>query len=214
MRTNRRSVVLTAAAAVVTVGVGIGVSVGAAQDASEAQASPTATAIYAGGCFWCVEADFEKVDGVVDVVSGYTGGALENPTYEQVTYDDTGHLEAVRVTFDPDRISYRALTDYFLRHIDPLDDGGQFCDRGASYKTAIFVIDDAQRQDALASLAAGQALLSEPIVTPVRAASAFWPAEDYHQDYYKKKPVRYRFYRTRCGRDRRVKAVWGDASTK
>jgi len=162
-------------------------------------------AVLAGGCFWCVEADLEKLNGVGDVVSGYAGGELQNPTYR----DHGGHLEVVRAPFDPDVISYRELIDYFLRHIDPLDAGGQFCDRGHSYTTAIFYADEAQKADAEAAKAAAEAQLGETIVTPIRPLEEFWIAEDYHQSYYKKNPLRYRFYRTSCGRDRRVRAVWG-----
>ncbi len=177
----------------------------AAETDGEATPGAMEEAVFAGGCFWCVESDLEKLDGVGDVVSGYTGGALENPTYR----NHEGHLEAVRAPFDPAAISYRALVDYFLRHIDPFDDGGQFCDRGHAYTTAIFYNSEAQKADAEAAVAAAEAELGAPIVTPVRPLGAFWIAEDYHQDYYKKNPVRYRFYRTSCGRDRRVKKVWG-----
>ncbi len=163
------------------------------------------TAVFAGGCFWCVEADLEKLDGVGDVVSGYAGGTLQNPTYD----NHEGHLEVVEAPYDPDVISYRKLTDYFLRHIDVLDDGGQFCDRGHAYTTAIFYNSEEQRAEAEAAVKTAEAELGKPIVTPIRALDQFWVAEDYHQNYYKKNPVRYRFYRTSCGRDRRVKAVWG-----
>jgi peptide-methionine (S)-S-oxide reductase len=176
-----------------------------AEEAEDANAHRQ-TAVFAGGCFWCVEADLEKLDGVGDVVSGYAGGELENPTYE----NHEGHLEVVRAPYDPDVISYRALADYFLRHIDPLDGEGQFCDRGHSYTTAVFYADEAQRSAAEAAKAAAEAELGETIVTPIRPLDAFWIAEDYHQDYYKKNPIRYNFYRTTCGRDRRVRAVWGE----
>ena len=162
-------------------------------------------AVFAGGCFWCVEADFEKLDGVGDVVSGYSGGALLDPTYR----NHEGHLEVAKIPFDPDVVSYEELVDYFLRHIDPFDDGGQFCDRGYAYTTAIFYKDIEQKVAAEAAKATAEAELGEPIVTPVRALEKFWIAEDYHQDYYKKNPVRYKFYRTSCGRDRRVAKVWG-----
>ncbi|MEM8936135.1 MAG: peptide-methionine (S)-S-oxide reductase MsrA [Pseudomonadota bacterium] len=164
------------------------------------------TGVFAGGCFWCIEADFEKLDGVGNVISGYSGGALQNPTYK----NHPGHIEVVEVPFDPDIISYRELTDYFFRHVDPLDDGGQFCDRGHSYTTAIFYADETQRAIAEAAKADAELALGETIVTPIRALDQFWIAEDYHQDYYKKNPVRYKFYRTGCGRDRRVKQVWGE----
>ncbi len=181
--------------------------VGSAGQAGPANKSETA--IFAGGCFWCTEADFEKVKGVRNAVSGYTGGRTSNPTYEQVSNDKTGHYEAVRVTYDPAIVSYRQLARHFFRTVDPTDAGGQFCDRGESYRTAIFVANEAQRKDAEeAKKSAGQ-LLKRPVVTPVLEARRFWPAEGYHQDYYKKNKIRYTFYRGRCGRDARLKQVWG-----
>jgi len=182
----------------------------------EAQATPAATpsgkteiATFAGGCFWCTEADFEKVPGVITAVSGYTGGDTIDPTYEQVSAGGTGHYEAVQVTFDPVRVSYEQLADYFFRTVDPLDAGGQFCDRGTSYRTAIFVRSDRQRRIALAEKAEAQAKLKARVVTPVLRATQFYPAEGYHQDYYKKNSLKYRFYRSRCGRDARLRELWG-----
>jgi peptide-methionine (S)-S-oxide reductase len=168
------------------------------------------TAVFAGGCFWCVESDFDKVEGVLDVQSGYTGGTLANPTYREVSNENTGHYEAVRVTYDPARVSYAQLVDYFFRHVDPTDAEGQFCDRGDSYRTAIFVGTPEERAAAEAAKAALDAGggLPGPIVTPVLEAAEFWPAEGYHQDYAKKNPVRYGFYRRSCGRDARVAEVW------
>lgn len=175
------------------------------------------TAIVAGGCFWCVEADFEPVAGVSDVVSGFTGGELQNPTYR----NHDGHLEAVMITFDPAVISYGELVAKFLRSVDVLDAGGQFCDRGASYRTGIFVQDEAQRKAAEAALAEAEAVLGAKVVTPVLPAGTFWKAEAYHQDYYKsseivltragpkKKSNAYKFYREACGRDDRVRELWG-----
>ncbi|MFN0024159.1 MAG: peptide-methionine (S)-S-oxide reductase MsrA [Parvularculaceae bacterium] len=170
-------------------------------------ATPTseATAVFAGGCFWCVETDFEKLAGVTDVVSGYSGGEKENPTYE----GHEGHLEAVQVTYDPAVVSYRALADYLLRHVDPLDAGGQFCDRGPAYRTAIFAANADENAAALAAIAAAEKALGQKVVTPVLPRGAFWNAEGYHQDYAKKNPLRYKVYRTSCGRDARVKKVWG-----
>ncbi len=162
------------------------------------------TAVFAGGCFWCVESDLEKLDGVGDVVSGYAGGDSENPTYR----NHSGHLEVVEAPFDPTVISFRQLTDYFLRHIDPLDAGGQFCDRGYSYTTAIFYQNADQRADALAAITAAEQELGQEVVTPVLKLDRFWRAEEYHQGYYKKNPVRYKFYRTGCRRDARVEKVW------
>ncbi|MEX0644968.1 MAG: peptide-methionine (S)-S-oxide reductase MsrA [Parvularculaceae bacterium] len=168
-------------------------------------AAQEATAVFAGGCFWCVESDFEHLDGVTKAVSGYSGGELQNPTYR----NHGGHLEAVEVTYDPAAVSYRALVDYFLRHIDPFDAGGQFCDRGHAYTTAIFVATPLERAEAEAAVAEAEKILGKKIVTPVRDASRFWIAEDYHQDYYKKNKVPYAYYRSACGRDGRVKKVWG-----
>ena len=166
------------------------------------------TAIFAGGCFWCVESDFEKLKGVRKAVSGYTGGLRENPSYE----NHEGHVEAVEVTYDPSVVSYRALVDYLLRHIDPLDDGGQFCDRGHSYTTAIFAANAEEWAAAQSAVSDAEKLLGQKIVTPVRDRGAFWVAEKYHQDYYKKNPLRYKYYRNACGRDARVKKVWGPAA--
>ena len=173
-----------------------------------AEADETATAILAGGCFWCVEADMDKVPGVSETVSGYIGGWTENPTYQSHSSD--GHYEAVLVTFDPAVTSYRELLDIFLRTIDVTDDGGQFCDRGPSYRTAIFVADAADREVAEAAKAAAEEALGSSIVTPIIDAPAFWPAEDYHQDFYLENSFRYTGYRFACGRDRRVNQVWGE----
>ena len=173
--------------------------------AAEEDTSYSHFAVFAGGCFWCVEADFEKLDGVGDVVSGYTGGTTPNPTYR----NHTGHIEAARIPFNPTIISYRELADYFFRHVDPLDDGGQFCDRGHSYTTAIFYDGAEQAADAQAAKVNAETELGETVVTPITTLGEFWVAEDYHQDYYKKNPLRYKLYRTSCGRDRRVKKIWG-----
>ena len=173
-----------------------------------ASAAPanTETAYFAGGCFWCVEADMAKVPGVVDVVSGYAGGELKNPTYE----NHEGHIEAVKVVFDPARVSYRQLIDRFWPTIDPTDAGGQFCDRGRSYTTAVWVKTEAQLEAAKASrAAAAKQLKTGEMVTPILRFSSFWPAERYHQDYAVNNPLRYNVYRQGCGRDRRLKQVWG-----
>ena len=167
-----------------------------------------AAAILAGGCFWCVEADFDAVPGVVETTSGYIGGKFPNPTYQ--SHGSAGDLEAVRVRFDPAVVDYRSILDVFWRTIDVTDDGGQFCDRGNSYRTAVFVPNAAAREIAEASKAAAEAALGRPIVTRILDAPTFWPAEDYHQDYYVENSQRYRYYRYACGRDRRVKEVWGD----
>jgi peptide-methionine (S)-S-oxide reductase len=166
--------------------------------------------IVAGGCFWCTEYDFEKITGVKDAVSGYTGGTLDNPGYKQVGTNRTGHYEAVKVIYDPNVVSYRKLIDYYWRTVDPTDDRGQFCDKGASYRTAIFVT-PAQRGDAEQSLAEVEVNkpFSDDIVTPILTATTFYDAEDYHQNYYKRNPVRYKRYRNGCGRDARLQELWG-----
>ena len=170
-----------------------------------------ATATFAGGCFWCVESDFDTVPGVVETISGYTGGTTASPTYKQVTAGGTGHREAVQIRYDPKQVSYERLLHIFWRSVDPTDGGGQFCDRGESYQTAIFVGNEEERRLAEASreMLEQSMVLDAPVVTPVETAGEFYPAEDYHQDYYTKNPVRYRFYRFSCGRDSRVQQVWG-----
>ena len=168
------------------------------------------TAIFAGGCFWTMEHDMEPVPGVVSVVSGYTGGHVDHPTYEDVSSETTGHLESVKVTFDSARISYAALVERYWHMIDPTDSGGAFCDRGASYHSAIFVSDAQQHQIAEASKAALEnGPLKGKIVTPIRYVTTFWPAEDYHQHYASKHPAEYGAYRIGCGKDRRLKEIWG-----
>lgn len=172
------------------------------------------TATFAGGCFWCMESDFEKVEGVLTVVSGYTGGDKENPTYEEVSSGGTGHLEAVQVHYDPKKISYADLLDVFWRHMDPTDPGGQFVDRGSQYQTAIFYHDETQRQEAEASKEALERLgrFSKPVVTKILPLRIFYPAEEYHQGYYKKSPMHYKVYRMGSGRDQFISKNWGDAS--
>ena len=182
------------------------------------------TAILAGGCFWCVESDFESVKGVSSVVSGYTGGALANPTYKDVGKGGSGHYEAVEIKFNPSVVSYDQILHMFLRSVDPTDAGGQFCDRGDSYRTAIFPRNSAQTASAQAAVSQASANLGRKIVTPVIPASKFYKAEAYHQDYYKgtklvvtrrgpkKQSNAYKFYRKACGRDERVKSLWGDAA--
>ena len=172
-----------------------------------------ATATFAGGCFWCVESDFDRVPGVVETVSGYTGGTTADPTYRQVTAGGTGHYEAVRIRYDPEKVSYERLLHVFWRSVDPTDAGGQFCDRGASYRTAIFAGTEEERRLAEASKEAVErsgVLEEQDVVTPVEPLKEFYPAEDHHQDYSMKNPVRYRFYRLSCGRDARVRELWGD----
>ena len=171
-----------------------------------------AVATFAGGCFWCVESDFDAVPGVAETTSGYTGGTVDNPTYKQVSEGGTGHREVVQIRYDPKQVSYERLLHIFWRSVDPTDDGGQFCDRGESYQTAVFAGNEEERLLAEASKEAldRSGVLDAPVVTPIEPLKAFYPAEDYHQDYYTKNPVRYRFYRFSCGRDTRVQQVWGD----
>lgn len=170
------------------------------------------TATLAGGCFWCVEADLEKAEGVVDVISGYSGGEEENPTYEAVSAGRTGHVEAVQVRYDPKKITYQEILDLFWRHVDPTDPGGQFVDRGAHYRTVIFYHDDEQKRLAEESKRAieNSGRFKRPIVTEILKFSKFYPAEDYHQDYYKTHSLRYKFYRLGSGRDQFIKETWGD----
>ena len=170
-----------------------------------------ATATFAGGCFWCVESDFDTVPGVVETTSGYTGGTTADPSYQQVTAGGTGHREAVQIRYDPKQVSYERLLHIFWRSVDPTDGDGQFCDRGESYQTAIFAGNEDERRLAEASREALERsmVLDAPVVTPIERAAEFYPAEEYHQDYYTKNPVRYRFYRFSCGRDSRVQQVWG-----
>ncbi|MGL5009809.1 MAG: peptide-methionine (S)-S-oxide reductase MsrA [Paracoccaceae bacterium] len=182
----------------------------------------TAKAVVAGGCFWCVESDFESVEGVIGVVSGFAGGTVENPSYEQVVDGGTGHYEAVEISYDPAVLSYEQLITLFLRSVDVTDAGGQFCDRGDSYRTAIFVSNKAENDIATEAIAAAEATLGATVVTPVLEAGPFWPADAYHQDYYKQDEIvltrrgpktkanAYAFYREACGRDARVVELWGD----
>lgn len=169
------------------------------------------TAILAGGCFWCIEADYEKLDGVVAVISGYTGGHVENPTYKQVSAGRTGHIESVKVTYDADKISYAEILNFFWHHIDPTRDDGQFCDRGSQYRPAIFYETANQKEQAIASREKIEQTkpFAEPLKVELIQASTFYPAEEYHQDYYQKNPLRYHFYRYNCGRDARVEQLWG-----
>jgi peptide-methionine (S)-S-oxide reductase len=168
----------------------------------------TAVATFAGGCFWCMESAYQEKAGVISVVSGFTGGTLKNPTYNG---NHEGHLEAVRVTYDPGEVSYQELLDLFWRNIDPFDNRGQFCDKGPSYRSAIFVANPRERE--LAQQSRDEVAARFPgrrVYTEIRPATEFWPVEEYHQDYYLKNPVRYRFYRWNCGRDQRLRQIWGE----
>lgn len=175
-------------------------------------ASTTASAILAGGCFWCVEHDLRELPGVIDVVSGYSGGSRPNPTYEDYHDVDAAnpmpHVEVVRVTYDPGRLSYARLLDIYFRHIDPTDGGGQFCDRGPAYRPVVFVASKSERETAESKSADVARLLKQDVAVEVLDAQTFWPAEEYHQDYASKNPLRYKYYRWNCGRDQRVETVW------
>lgn len=193
---------------------GLLVSVLLSAGAAHAQTAPTtAKATFAGGCFWCVEADFDKIPGVLSTTSGYIGGTTANPTYQQVSRNGTGHAEAVEIVFDPAKVSYATLVEKFWRTIDPTTKDRQFCDTGNPYRTAIFTHDAAQAEVVKRSLAALEKSkpFKEPIVTQVVPASTFYAAEDYHQDYYLKNPIRYKYYRTSCGRDARLQQLWSSA---
>jgi peptide-methionine (S)-S-oxide reductase len=187
----------------------------AQQESSVMAKDGQAVATFAGGCFWCMEPPYDKLDGVTATISGYTGGSKVDPTYEEVSAGGTGHTEAVEITYDPAKVSYEQLLEVFWRNVDPLDAGGQFCDRGSQYRTGIFVHDEEQRRLAEASkqALADSGRFEQPIVTEIEAAGDFYPAEDYHQDYYEKNPVRYKFYRWNCGRDARLAELWGEEAT-
>ncbi|WP_224816772.1 peptide-methionine (S)-S-oxide reductase MsrA [Hasllibacter sp. MH4015] len=199
----------------------IGILTGLALSHGKANAEDIRTTIVAGGCFWCVESDFERVDGVIEVVSGFAGGTVPDPSYREVVSGGTGHLEVVQITYDADVLPYASLLRLFLRSVDPLDAGGQFCDRGESYTTAIFVDNAQEREIARGAIQEAEGVLGQSLVTPIRDAAPFYPAEDYHQDYYRsndiiltrfgprRKAVAYELYRQACGRDQRVLDIWG-----
>ena len=194
-------------------GAALTASAASAQTTAPAPAA-TAKATFAGGCFWCMEPPFDKLDGVISTTSGYTGGTKVNPTYQEVSAGTTGHAESVQVVYDPKKVSYEKLLDVFWHNVDPTQKDAQFCDHGTQYRTAIYVHDAEQKRLAEASKAALDK--SKPfkgaIVTEITRATTFYPAEDYHQDYYLKNPVRYKYYRTGCGRDSQLKEVWGAAA--
>jgi len=201
--------------ALVLIFIGSWLFAGKMQAASETN-NQTAIAIFAGGCFWCMEPPFDKLEGVIATTSGYTGGHTENPTYKQVSSDITGHYEALQVTYDPSIVDYATLLNVFWHNVDPLDAKGQFCDKGKSYRTAIFYNNDEQKK--LASVSrkdlVDSGYFKEEVVTNVVAAKKFYPAEDYHQDYYQKNPVRYKYYRFACGRDNRLEELWKNSAGK
>jgi len=210
----RRRTLITSASALIVAGIAAaGVFAQTKQEKQSAATRPSTTAIatFAGGCFWCTEADFDKVDGVISTTSGYIGGKTANPTYDSVSAGNSGHAEAVQVVFDPSKVTYSKLLEYYWRTIDPTTKDRQFCDSGSPYRTAIFTHDEQQRALAEASKKAlsNNKPFREPIVTEIVNATQFYPAEDYHQDYYIKNPVRYKFYRGNCGRDARLRQLWG-----
>lgn len=202
------------ASMVALTGIAVGGTMNQKEEMMDMEKAMTAKAVFAGGCFWCMESDFEKLDGVTDVVSGFTGGTLKNPTYNG---NHAGHYEAVEVTYDPAKVSYQQLLDHYWVNIDPFDDGGQFCDRGHSYLAAIFVANEAERKSAEASKRAVIEMFpGQKVVIPILDASTFYPIkgeESYHQDFYKKSPVRYKYYRWNCGRDQRLEEIWGDKAS-
>ncbi len=207
-----------------TFGLALAIAAGVFAQSQTSQAQGLKTLTVAGGCFWCVEADFEKVSGVKEAVSGFTGGSVENPTYKQVVRGGTGHYEAVKIKYDPSVVSTERLLSLFFRSVDPTDAGGQFCDRGETYRTAVFVQDGAERSAAETAKKNAQSALGSKVVTPILNAGAFYPADEYHQDYYKKSDIiltrfgpkskakAYKAYRKACGRDARVKALWGKSA--
>jgi peptide-methionine (S)-S-oxide reductase len=193
---------------------GLSLAIGSLLLAAEAKAPkpPTARATFAGGCFWCMEPPFEKIPGVASVTSGYTGGQKVNPSYEEVSAGGTGHAESVDIVYDPAKVTYAQLLDVFWHNVDPTQGDGQFCDHGHQYRTAIFYHDAEQKRLAEESREKVQARLQKPVVTEIVAASRFYPAEEYHQDFWKKSPARYNAYRAGCGRDARLKQIWGEAA--
>ena len=188
----------------------------AQQDSSTSAEDGHAVATFAGGCFWCMEPPYDELDGVIATISGYTGGTTADPSYQEVVQGDTGHAEVVQVTYDLEEVTYEELLEVFWRNVDPLDAGGQFCDRGDQYRTGIFVHNEEQRRLAEQSkqkLEGSERFEGQPIVTEIQEAGPFYPAEGYHQDYYEKNPVRYKFYRWNCGRDQRLAELWGAEAT-
>lgn len=181
-----------------------------AQKGDNAMTTEMKTAIFAGGCFWCMEKPFDNTEGVISTVSGYMGGESKNPTYKEVSSGTSGHVEVLEVTYDPSVITYAELLPIFWRNIDPLDAGGQFCDRGPQYRSELYYDGEDEKAAALASKAQHEDILGEKIVTEVSPRSAFYVAEDYHQDYYQNNPIRYKYYRWNCGRDQRLEELWGE----
>jgi peptide-methionine (S)-S-oxide reductase len=185
---------------------------GAARGEEKTTPAGLAKATFAGGCFWCMQKPYDDLAGVVSTTVGYAGGTKTNPTYEEVSSGGTGHAESVQVVYDPRKVTYEKLLEVFWHNVDPLAKNGQFCDHGTQYRTAIFFHDDIQKRAAEESKNKVQAAFKLPILTEITAAGTFWPAEDYHQSYYKKNPIRYKIYRSGCGRDARLKELWGEAA--
>jgi peptide-methionine (S)-S-oxide reductase len=202
------------AALLLTTGLAVAQSTPQPGAGKAAEGGSTAVATFAGGCFWCMEPPYDALDGVISTISGFMGGKTPNPSYRQVTAGGTGHIEVLQVTYDPKKVSYAKLLEVYWRNVDPYDAGGQFCDRGESYTTAIFAHTDEQKKLAEASKAelVKSGPFKQPIETAIRDAGPFTAAEDYHQDYYKKNPIRYKYYRFACGRDARLEAIWGKAT--
>jgi peptide-methionine (S)-S-oxide reductase len=192
--------------------IGLAIALQAPHPAVAAPGNKLASAVFAGGCFWCTESDFDKIPGVVSTTSGYAGGTAASANYAQVSAGGTGHIEVVKVVYDPAKVSYARLVARFFRTIDPLDAGGQFCDRGSQYRSAIFVANDSERRIAEATKAKAAALLKKPVATRILPAAPFYAAEGYHQDYYKKNSTKYKYYRWRCGREARLAKVWGGSA--
>ena len=190
----------------------LGIALAATAAEPVAQGKTTATAVFAGGCFWCMEPPYDALPGVVATTSGFTGGQKANPSYKEVSGGNTGHVEAVQIVYDPAKVSYEKLLEVFWRNVDPLDGGGQFCDRGHEYTTAIFYQSEEQKKLAEQSKGSIEKQLGRPVATVIRPAAPFYAAEDYHQDYYLKNPVRYKYYRYSCGRDQRLEKLWGKKS--
>jgi peptide-methionine (S)-S-oxide reductase len=210
MRKQRRHPIVTVTIVLAGALFFTGIGAWAQQGDRSGSSGREARATFAGGCFWCMEPPFDKLDGVISTTSGYAGGHVVNPTYKEVSAGGTGHAEVVQVLYDPERVSYQELLEVFWHNVDPLDPGGQFCDRGAEYRTAIFFHDQEQRRLAEASKRELEqsGRFQRPIVTQIMPLPAFYAAEDYHQDYYIKNPLRYRYYRTACGRDARLRELW------
>ncbi len=190
----------------------LGLAWPAAASERAGSAEKIATATFAGGCFWCMVHPFDELPGVISVTSGYTGGHTPNPTYAEVSSHTTGHIEAIQVRYDPDRIQYQRLLEVYWRNVDPLDGGGQFCDRGDTYQSAIFYQDEEQKRLAEQSKTGIERRLQHQVVTEIRPGGRFYEAEDYHQNFYKNNPLRYTYYRYRCGRDQRLEELWGKKS--